>query len=538
MPDTYRKGIEQLQSSGLLPMLNGIKRGIEKESLRVTGSGRLAQTPHPKALGSALTHPHITTDYSEALLELITPAFENPDDCLAFLDQLHRYTCQHINEELLWTASMPCILEDDDQIPVAHYGTSNIGTMKTVYRIGLGHRYGRKMQTIAGIHYNFSMPDSFWPSWQQIQKNTDSLQDFRTNSYFAMIRNFRRYNWLFLYLFGASPAACKSFLKGRNNHLEELDDYTLFHPYATSLRMGDFGYTSKAQDDFIVNYNSLEEYINTLGKALLVPHPDYEKIGLKGKEGWRQLNTSLLQIENEFYSTVRPKRSANSGESPLNALKRAGVEYIELRCLDLDLFSPLGINLETIHFIDCFMLYCLLECSQKETLEDFRNIRHNLKQVVNNGRNTKTLLKKSGKEISIAQWGKELLERILDCSALLDSAHQTSKYSDACRAQLNKLENPLLTPSGRIASELEKHQQPFFAYAMTLAKKHTEYFKSRPLDKSDHDALANIANTSLTKQQEIESSDTMDFESFLEDYFRRAKACCSESPKTDGSVQQ
>lgn len=154
--------LTQLANADLIQPLTHIKRGIEKEALRVTTDGLLAQNPHPYNLGSALTHPHITTDYSESLLEFITPAVESIDDTLDFLQQLHRYTATELTAQNIWPASMPCALQGNDSVPIAQYGSSVQGQMKHTYRRGLDMRYGRIMQSIAGIHFNFSLPDSFW----------------------------------------------------------------------------------------------------------------------------------------------------------------------------------------------------------------------------------------------------------------------------------------------------------------------------------------------------------------------------------------
>ncbi len=173
--------------------LNRLIRGIEKESLRVRTDGSLSQEPHPKALGSALTHRAITTDFSEAQLELITGIHPNPEDVLQELADIHVFVQKNIGDELIWPNSMPCILAaDQEKIPLGQYGSSNIAQAKTVYRRGLGNRYGRLMQTISGIHYNFSIPDTLWAA---LGKTT---QDSRTEAYFGLIRNFRRCYWLLL----------------------------------------------------------------------------------------------------------------------------------------------------------------------------------------------------------------------------------------------------------------------------------------------------------------------------------------------------
>ena len=325
-----------------LERLRGMRRGIEKESLRADEQGTLAVTPHPAALGSALTHPHITTDFSESQLELITGVHAGVADCLDELRQVHQFVYRALGDELMWVDSMPCRLPGDETIPLGSYGNSNVGRAKSVYRMGLGQRYGRRMQTISGIHYNWSLP---------------GLSD---EDHFALIRNFRRHSFLLLYLFGASPALCSTFVDGRPHELLPLGADTLHMPHGTSLRMGRLGYQSDAQASITASFNNLESYAASLHDALTRPYLPYEAIGLRNLGGeYNQLSTTLLQIENEVYGAIRPKRTIHVGERPLHALRERGVEYIEVRCMDLDPFEPLGINAETMRFLDVFLLHCL-----------------------------------------------------------------------------------------------------------------------------------------------------------------------------------
>jgi glutamate--cysteine ligase len=240
MTDNFAGRLQTLQKIGNASVLQGMRRGIEKESLRINLDGNLAQTPHPVALGSALKHPNITTDFSEALLEFITPACSTIEESLGWLESIHAYTYPILEKqkEKLWVASMPCVLESDEKIPLAQYGSSHTARMKTIYREGLGNRYGRVMQTISGIHYNVSFPDSLWEVLQWQAGDNRSLQDFKTQRYFDLIRNFRRYMWLLLYLFGSSPALCPTFLQGRPHRLQAFDDKarSLYLPFSTSLR--------------------------------------------------------------------------------------------------------------------------------------------------------------------------------------------------------------------------------------------------------------------------------------------------------------
>ena len=500
-----------------------IKRGIEKESLRVCPEGKLAQTPHSPTIGSALTHPYITTDFSEALLEFITPAQSSIEQSLSFLTTLHQFTCRRISGEYLWAASMPCIVEGNAQIPIARYGSSHTAQMKEIYRIGLGHRYGRLMQTIAGIHYNFSMPQSFWAHWHSQSQTELSLQDFITDKYFGLIRNFRRMAWLPVYLFGASPAVCNSFLKGHTDHqLTALDKSTSYTPFGTSLRMGDLGYQSNAQEKLKISYNSLTEYAQSLRKALSIKHPAYEAIGVKKDNQWQQLNTSVLQIENEFYNWIRPKQTAKNGERPVKALENRGVEYIEVRCLDLNPWEPLGLGTEQFYFLDSFLLYCLLSPSPAIDDNESQRISENVKRVVNNGRKPGLTLLSETKDIPLSQLSDNIFQQLTPIAALFDHANNHTKASNILRQQQKKVHNPDLTPSAQIIHTLQEQQKPWFTFAMEQSKKFTETFAQSPYhDEALMAELTLLADTSLQAQQKLEQQDTkQSFEDFLQHYFQ------------------
>lgn len=510
--------------------LRGILRGLEKESLRVTPEGTMAQTDHPPALGSALTHPHITTDYSEALLEFITEPFADVEPLLAQLDNIHRFTYQQLagNRERLWPASMPCTLGSDAEIPVARYGTSNSGKMKTVYRVGLGHRYGRSMQTIAGIHYNFSLPDDFWRVLQTQSGNQQSLQDFKTERYFGLIRNFRRNFWLLIYLFGASPAVCSCFVKNRAHKLLPFPaaDQTMYLPYATSLRMGDLGYQSDAQKTLVVDYNNLSDYLKTLCGAITQSHPAYEQIGVKDSEGnYQQLNSSLLQIENEFYSSIRPKRTTERGETALQALRLRGVEYVEVRCVDLNPYEPLGITIEQMQVMDAFLLYCLLSDSPETDEREFHQGQENQKRIVNSGRDPALELLRGDNSITMRAWAQEILQGSDACAELLDQAKGGNAYRQALSLQLAKLENPELTPSARVLRDMTSAQQSFYAHTLALAEQHRAYFATRPLTEKDYADFAQMSAQSLHKQTELETQQQVNFDEYLESYYAQYRGC-------------
>jgi glutamate--cysteine ligase len=508
-------------------ILSNIKRGIEKESLRINALGKLAQTPHPAGLGSALTHSSITTDYSEALLEFITPVSASIEQSLQQLEDIHSYVYQKLGEEILWSASMPCILAGDAGIPVARYGISNVARMKTVYRYGLGHRYGRLMQTIAGIHYNFSMPQAYWDKTWRDAGSPGELQDYISARYLGLIRNFRRYSWLLIYLYGASPAVCASFLKGRDNHgLQAFDGEgrSLYMPYGTALRMGRLGYNSDAQKQLNVCYNSLGNYVATLSRAIMQPHPAYQHIP-SGQDGnYQQLNDSLLQIENEFYSPIRPKRVARSGETALSALVRAGIEYVEVRCVDISPFSPVGLDAAQMRFLDTFMLYCLLNASPPCEDSEQESQASNLDAVVNTGRQPGLLLGNNGKDIPLVQWAQEMLDAMRPIAELLDSTHACSDYCASLDAQLAKVADADLTPSARVLREMRERQLPFFRLAMAYSEQWAKHFRARPLPADTQAAFDAETERSLKAQRTIEESDNISFEHYLQNYFAQYKS--------------
>lgn len=496
-----------------------VRRGIEKESLRVTPAGEIALTSHPRALGSALTNPFITTDFSEALLEFITPVYDDIETCLTRLEQIHRFTLQNLDGgEMLWVASMPCPAGRDEDIPIAQYGGSNIGRMKTLYRHGLHHRYGSLMQVIAGIHYNFSMPDSFWTAYQGLLGHQGDLQDFRTERYLHLIRNFHRYSWLLLYLFGASPAACKCFASGREHDLEELDASTLYLPHATCLRMSRLGYRSEAQRSLFVCYNELDTYVKCLYDAIHTPYPDYEAIG-QGQDGeYRQINTNLLQLENEFYSTIRPKPRLQSGERPLDALSRRGIDYIEVRALDLNPYLPLGIDAEQIRFLDMFLLHCLLSESPACNEQEYFEVNTNIARVVERGRDPALMLDENATSRPMREWAESLLTDIAHSAALLDHLHETEAYGQSLAAQRAKLADPDLTPSGRMLREMQAGQMSFFEFGLQQSRAHSTLLGQGGLDAAVLNDFRRASSESIDRQKEVETADTESFTEYLREW--------------------
>lgn len=514
--------LDQLREHGQQPLLREGLKGIEKESLRISRDGFIAQTPHPKSLGSALTHPYITTDYSEALIELITPPFPNIKDTLAFLRDTHQFVYDNLDNEMLLAASMPCGIDGDGSIPIAQYGTSNIGRMKHIYRHGLWHRYGRTMQAIAGIHFNYSVPEALWPVLYELEKPAVSPEQFKADAYFALIRNFQRQGWLILYLFGASPAICKSFFKSRPALMagfEEFDPATLYHPYATSLRMSDIGYKSKNQASLRIDYNSLSGYVASLGKAIATPYPEYEKIGTVVDGQYRQLNSNILQIENEFYSTIRPKQIAESGEKPTLALKRRGVRYVEMRSLDLDVFNPIGIGEGKARFIEALLLTCLLKDGPLISEQDHRINNANQLAVAQFGRKPGLELERGERKMPLLDWAAEILADMQPVCDILDGDDAGKPYSQALEQQQKVVDDSSLTASARILEHMGHRQQEFGCFSLNKSAEHEQYFRRRKLSNSGTARFNELTEQSLAKQEEIENRDQLPFDEFLRQYF-------------------
>jgi glutamate--cysteine ligase len=485
----------------LAERLRGMRRGIEKESLRVRPDGTLAQTLHSPALGAALTHPHITTDFSESQLELITGPQPSVEACLEELQQIHQVVYRHIGEEVMWAGSMPCNLPSDHLIPIGRYGTSNVGRAKTVYRLGLAHRYGRRMQAISGIHYNFSLPG------------------VTSDEYFALIRNFRRRSWLLLYLFGASPAVCSSFVAGRPHELTELAPGTHYAPHATSLRMGRLGYQSDAQTSLRVTYNNLDDYTASLYDALTRPYAPYERIGIRDGDDYRQLSTTLLQIENEFYSSVRPKRRIKRGERPLHALRERGVEYVEVRLMDLDPFAPIGITPATCRFLDVFLLNCLLTESPHDTPAEILEVRQNQQAVAVRGREPGIRLQRNGATTPFIDWANEILRQCQPLAAQIDETFGGAAYSESCDEMVKRIADSSLTPSARVLHAMARnHDNSYVRFALIESTLHKAMLQHLELPREVRERFSRLAAESLQKQRDLEGSDDADFETFRQRY--------------------
>ncbi|MCF7985340.1 MAG: glutamate--cysteine ligase [Thiohalocapsa sp.] len=515
-----KRRLDALAAPALRSILGQNLVGLEKEALRVGPDGHVSATPHPSALGSALTHPLITTDFSEALLELVTPPQFSAETVLDLLRDLHLFVYRHIDDERLWATSMPCVLGGGASIPLARYGSSNAAQMKTVYRRGLGNRYGRVMQIIAGVHFNFSFSEALWPEYREIEGSARPVLDFQAESYMGMIRNLQRLGWLVPYLFGASPAVCRSFVQEAVGDLQCFDDTTLYSPYATSLRMGDIGYQNRQEEGtgMKASYDSLDAYVRSLTWAIETPCPQYESIGVKVNGRYEQLNDHVLQIENEYYSTVRPKQIAEWMERPTLALRRRGVRYVELRSLDVNAFHPLGIDAPEMRFLTVLMLYSLLIDSPRIDARERRFIDANQVLSAHRGREPGLQLQRPGGAVSLRQWAMDVLDAMGPVAELLDAA-ASGLYNDSVRAQREKVLEPDATPSARMLAEMRAEKEGFAQFAARLSEQHRTAFRGLELDAERLQWLRRLSLESMDRQQALEAADDLDFDEFLARYF-------------------
>ncbi|MFT2091307.1 glutamate--cysteine ligase [Paraglaciecola sp. 2405UD69-4] len=520
---SFSERLARLQTPPIMSSLTGIKHGVERETLRINPNGGLSQAPHQVSLGAALTHEFITTDFSESLLEFITPPEVSIDKTIGQLKDIHKFVLSNIDEERLWPMSMPCFIENQDAIPIANYGTSNVGKMKSLYRVGLKNRYGSMMQAISGVHFNFSLPDEFWQQWLLADGEQLVNKDSISAAYFALIRNYRRFCWIIPYLYGASPALCGSFIKGKESKLpfKKLGKGTYYLPYATSLRMSDLGYTNSAQSGLNICYNKVDTYIESLRAAINQPSDVYKKFAGKKDGNYQQLNSNVLQIENELYSPIRPKQPTRSLEKPTDALDERGVSYIEVRALDVNPFTAIGIERNQFFFLDVFLLYCLVKPSSLMDAAQYQETETNLNTVVARGREPKLELTCSAKAIELKEWALQLFSDMKEIAEILDSANKTDDYSVALEVERQKVLDPSLTPSALVLEQLIEQGIDNGTLGLNLAESFKNELANVNYEYMSADELVKQAELSIQKQRLIEQQDTISFDEFLSGYFHK-----------------
>jgi len=521
-------------------LLSDSRRGIEREALRITTNGHIAQTPHPKSLGSSLTNATITTDYSEAMIELITPPCTSVTECMQWLYDLHHFTAEQIHgDELLWNCSMPCIIDEDTSICPAHFGSSNEGRLKSLYRKGLKKRYGSMIQSIAGIHFNFSYPESLWEklyetdphlfstskTLESVKNEAHSLKDFKSQGYLHLIRNFLRHGWILTLLFGTTPAFCSTFITKINKdteNLQTLNSSTKYLPFATSIRSSKLGYYSPAQEDLFVSLNNLTDYCTDLRQATNTVWKAFSEKS-DYTSALSQINDSILQIENEFYSPIRPKQSTSKHSRISTGLMEEGIQYLEVRCLDINPDEPVGISKEQFFFIEAFLLSCLTSQSDPILPEQSRLLKENYETVATNGRDSNARIyitnsKNSEKYALIKEQTSHLIEEIKSCAEFFCNNDKQTEYQEAISNAERALKDYSLLPSSKIIEEIKVSGLEFFHLGMKQTAKANKLIKKHKISEKQESYLKKTAQLSLTEQKDIESTEQTDFLEFIKEY--------------------
>jgi len=483
-----------------------ITRGIEKESLRVKDTALLSQSDHPKQLGSPLTNKYITTDFSEALIELVTPTFNDINEIYDFLLDLHIYTAHAMeSDEVLWSNSMPCLIEDESEIRIAEYGSSNIGKLKNIYRRGLRVRYGSIMQCVAGIHYNFSINDA---SLGLLAENLN--KETKSNIYLGLIRNFKRNFWFLLYFFGASPIFDKSFVSGRSHSIKNIKGSDLFDEHATSLRMSEVGYQSYHQQALDIKYNSLESFIESLKKGIFEEYEVFKKLGLYDHNNERQqISSGILQIENELYDSIRPKRKGISESRPIELLSAQGIEYVEVRGIDLSPDSLVGISKDEMRLLDVFLIHCLISESKPMNQSEYDEINKNYELAIHSGSNLDLDLSFNGKTSTIRNKISKISEELLLISKELNSVDP--EFENSVSNCLNKKNKSMA-----LLNNIFDLNQSFKNHVLEDSmKKMNELRDKKP---KNIDILEAEKSKSIELLQEIESKKGIELDQYVEQY--------------------
>ena len=491
--------------------------GIEKESLRVVSQSTISKRLHQASMGSPLCHKYITTDFSEAQLELITPPMVDKKKGLIFLENIHHFASHNIEDEIIWPFSMPPWIQSDEDIPIASYGSSNLALFKTTYRHGLSYRYGRAMQAISGIHFNYSLPEKIWESSLFNQEKTVSKK-LRATIYFRTLRNLHRMNWLILYLFGASPIVTENFLKNNHDGFQKLNNHAYYLPFATSLRMSDLGYQNINQSRVVVSLNSLQEYIFDLKQATATMCDDFKKINQETIEKYAQINSNVLQIEDEYYAVARPKSSRISNQRLTTKLNDTGVDYIEFRSLDLNPFQRIGIDLDTVHFLEVFLIYCTLNPSPNITNSEIKEIKQNDLLVATKGRELGLSLINNGTKISLKNWANQIMNEMISIAGLLDN--KTTDFSSIINKFSDQIADPDQTLSALLLNKVLTEKMDFLELGRTLGNDYKNYYIRMAASKnSDWSRLEKESVDSLKRQVVLEQASKQSFEDFSKEYF-------------------
>ncbi|MGL4345712.1 MAG: bifunctional glutamate--cysteine ligase GshA/glutathione synthetase GshB [Cellulosilyticaceae bacterium] len=397
--------------------------GIEREGLRCDAKGRLANTPHPKVFGEKLQNPYITTDFSESQLELITPAFASVQETHDFLTALYDIAALEIGDEYIWAQSMPCIIPEDEQIPVATYGDGPSGEQAHNYRKKLLAKYGGKKQLLSGIHYNFSFDEKLIEELYEAYGEGKSYKVYRDEIYLKVTRNYLRYRWLLIYLLGSTSVVHESYMKQCVTKLEPVDEESYTNQGALSYRNSECGYTNKVT--LYPDYHSVEAYVRSIEQFM--------------EEGW-------IESPNELYSQIRLK--AYDKANQLASLSKEGIAYLEYRSIDSNPFDRAGIALDDLYFMKIFSLFLL--CEEESSYDKWQEeALENQRSIARFGQGDVILLR-DGEEIHKEAWGLQILRRMQNLDRELELGQ-----SVVIEQMIAKLKDYKLTYAYRIMEEVK-----------------------------------------------------------------------------------
>ncbi|WP_415285562.1 bifunctional glutamate--cysteine ligase GshA/glutathione synthetase GshB [Clostridium perfringens] len=422
--------------------------GLEKENVRVTESGNLALTPHPKAFGDREKNAYIKTDFSESQLEMVTPVCNTLEEVYSFICNLNKVVSLEIikNGEFLWPQSNPPILPREEEIPIAKLSNRE----DELYRENLSYKYGKKKQVISGIHYNFSFKEEFIKLLYKELKVEKDFREFKDDIYLRMARNFQKYHWLLIYLTGASPVFHESYIDEIKKEGEKLGEDSYYIKDDTSLRNSSYGYKNKK--DYYVSYNSIEEYASD-AKNLV-----------KDKE---------IQSIKEYYNHIRLKSLGS--EDMLESLLNKGIDYLEVRLLDLDPLSIQGVSKETLYLVHLFMIYTLLKENKEITYKDQEEFFKNHDMVALKGRNEEAVIYENGVPVLLKDKGREILSEMGEIVEILFSNNE--EFKNVIKRALEKINNPHDTISEKLIKDIK--EEGYINFHMRLAKNYLNNFKNK-----------------------------------------------------------
>ena len=423
--------------------------GIERENIRVNKEGAIAETKHPEAFGEKLANPYITVDFAESQIELITPIFGSIPEVHSFLENLHDIVSLELKEEYLWPQSTPPDITNEDHISVADFEDGDAGKNAAEYRKHLVDTYGKVKQVLSGIHFNFSFDDNFLKKLYSESGKTDSIsyKDFKNNIYMRVAQNYTRFRWLIIYLLGASPSIHKTYTEGDKDKLKKLND-NYYMKNGVSFRQSDLGY--KNIKDFFVPFDSLDCYLKTIDSLI---------------------TDGSISGAREYYSPIRLK--AKDNKNLLESLRKDGIEYLEIRTIDLNPYCKTGIDIRDIYFLHAFLIFCLLrKCKSNEeclfTVTDNSDANFNQELIATKGQDKNLSMKDKNSTKDAKEWAIEILNELQEILCHLEC--NNSKYAEAIDFELDKILDGSKSYSKMLIEDIKKDS--FIGFHLNKAKEY------------------------------------------------------------------